>query len=118
MCISIFETDPGDKSFPTLRGQHHASIADVKYAAQQVCYMCSKPFLDYESEEDPDHIDPNIATDTTSLFLEPRLHVISCPSGRLSVLIPNQMMIDLPVWATRLCTQKTLTSPWALMISL
>ena len=81
MCISIFQTDPGSNTFPTVRGRHHASIADVEAAAQQGCYLCSELILDFEHEEVPE--DDPLAS---SLSFDLRLHVISSPNGRSGVL--------------------------------
>lgn len=84
MCVSIFDRHPVDTVFSTVRGQHHASIANVDAAAGQGCYLCSELILDYDNDESATKT--GNSKDTSSLSFEITSYSINSPEGRLSVL--------------------------------
>lgn len=85
MCVSIFQINPGKTTFPTVRGAHHTSIADVETAARHGCYLCSELVLDYDEDEEStaengDSLQPS------SLSFDLRMFFIASPNGRMAVL--------------------------------
>jgi hypothetical protein len=86
-CVSIFQTKPVLDVFPTIRGQHHASIKHVEAAAKQGCYLCSELILDYDYEEDQSQAPSRDNGQSTALTFELRLaHSVISPHGRLGEL--------------------------------
>jgi hypothetical protein len=86
-CVSIFQTKPVLDVFPTIRGQHHASIKHVEAAAKQGCYLCSELILDYDYEEDQTLASSGDNGRSSALTFELRLaHSSTSPQGRLGEL--------------------------------
>jgi hypothetical protein len=85
MCVSIFDAEPRERTFPTVRGPHHTSIEDAKAAAQQGCYLCSELLLDYDFEA-VEAEKTGFHSSRSALSFELKIHVVSSPNGRLAVL--------------------------------
>ncbi|KAJ4363895.1 hypothetical protein N0V83_009347 [Neocucurbitaria cava] len=91
LCVSVFQQDQGTRA-TTVRGVHHATIASLRAAAKQGCYLCCELELEYDAEDDlKSDILADLAPRAKFLTYELNLSLFSNHIGLLTFEIGEQL---------------------------